>query len=164
MGPFKGAPFFYLCWSLFANKVRAMASGRKTLESRLSNLFGSFFRFSLIGGVATLIHYAILMFLVETGGLGQVFSSSVGFACSSIFNYLANYSWNFRSRKSHRAAYPKFLAIALTGLALNGVILDFGIDVLGFHYLFAQILATGVVLFWNFSGNYFWSFRPSQGG
>ncbi len=138
----------------------------KSFKEAWSILLGSFFRFSLIGGVATLIHFAILMTLVETLGLGEVFSSSFGFACSSIFNYLANYSWNFKSRKSHRSAFPKFLAIALTGLALNGVILDFGMDVLGLYYLLAQLLATGVVLFWNFSGNYFWSFKEkhAQGG
>lgn len=125
-------------------------------------LFGSFFRFSLIGMAATLIHYAILLTLVETAGLGEVLSSSVGFACSSVFNYFANYHLNFRSRKAHRTAYPKFLAIALCGLGLNGVILDLGIDILHLHYLFAQILTTGVVLFWNFSGNYFWSFKEKH--
>jgi putative flippase GtrA len=30
--------------------------------------------------------------------------------------------------------------------------------------LLAQVVATGVVLFWNFSVNLLWTFRVSEGG
>jgi putative flippase GtrA len=56
----------------------------------------------------------------------------------------------------------KFATIAALGLALNAAIMAAGTIGLGLHYLLVQVAATAIVLLWNFSGNYLWSFR--EGG
>ncbi len=122
-------------------------------------MLGKFLRFAFVGTFATALHYAILLILVEGFTLAEVLASSIGFAVSSGFNYALNYRYTFQSTQQHPAAYSKFILVALAGLALNGTVLTMVMHYLELHYLWAQLAATGVVLMWNFTGNYLWSFR-----
>ena len=55
----------------------------------------------------------------------------------------------------------KFFTIAFVGLLLNTIIMAIGVEILNLHYLLAQVVATGLVLFWNFTGNRLWTFSES---
>lgn len=122
----------------------------------------AFLQFSIIGVWATGLHYLILFSLVEGYELHAVTATSIGFAVSSIFNYAANYRYTFKSQKKHAETYSKFMLVALVGLALNGAVVAIVLEIMQLHYVLAQIIATGTVLIWNFSGNYFWSFRQKH--
>lgn len=87
------------------------------------------------------------------------FASGIGFGISALSNYLLNYHLTFKSRNAHVEAATKFFIIAMLGLLLNSVIMLVGTEILIMHYLLAQVMATGIVLVWNFTGNYLWSFR-----
>lgn len=117
-----------------------------------------FVRFALVGGLATGIQYGLLILLVKIAGVEPVPASALGFAISAIANYLINYRYTFRSTVRHAAALMKFSALAGVGLAVNSAIMSQLLK-LGAHYLIAQIVATGVVLLWNFAGNHWWTFR-----
>lgn len=117
----------------------------------------SFVTFVTIGALATALHYLILIILVPK--MHAVAASSIGFAVSCVFNYYLNYRYTFRSQKSHFEVFPKFVAVACSGLVLNGTIMAIAIQWLELHYLLAQFASTGIVLFWNFFANLLWSFR-----
>ncbi len=51
------------------------------------------------------------------------------------------------------------MAVALVGLGINTAIMYGLTHYTGLHYLLCQVLATGVVLGWNFLANRFWTFR-----
>jgi putative flippase GtrA len=70
-----------------------------------------------------------------------------------------NYFWTFRSDATHLYALPRFLAVAVTGLLLNAGIFASIYYGLAVHYMLAQLVATGTVLFWNFFLQRAWSFR-----
>ncbi len=127
-------------------------------------MVGKFLRFALVGSFATVLHYAILLVLVEGFALAEVLASSIGFAVSSGFNYALNYRYTFQSTQQHRATYSKFILVALAGLTLNGAVLAAAMHYLEVHYLWAQLGATGIVLLWNFAGNHLWSFREQATG
>lgn len=120
--------------------------------------------FAAIGGIATLVHYAILVLLVETQGVSALPASSAGFICSALLNYSLNYHVTFRSTRRHATTAPKFLLIASIGLAFNSAIVSAGTVGLGWNYLLVQVVATVVVLLWNFAANSAWTFgRPDKG-
>lgn len=121
-----------------------------------------FVRFSLIGGVATALQYAILIALVETALADAVAASTIGFAISALVNYALNRSFTFRSSKSHAEALPKFGTVALLGLALNASLLWLFHVAAGLHYLPAQLLATGGTLSCTFTLNRSWTFSASS--
>lgn len=116
-----------------------------------------FVRFVIVGGVATAIQYALLILLVRGFGVAPTPASSLGFVLSAVVNYFLNYRFTFQSDRPHAPAMAKFGLLAGVGLLINAAIMYLMIAA-GAHYLLAQVCATGVVLFWNFLGNSFWTF------
>jgi putative flippase GtrA len=53
----------------------------------------------------------------------------------------------------------KFMTVALIGLLVNAAIMAVTVDLYRLHYLVSQILATALVLVWNFAANHRWTFR-----
>ena len=119
--------------------------------------FSRFVRFSLVGGVATAIQYALLVLLVRGLGMAPTPASSLGFVLSAGANYLLNYRFTFQSDRPHGPAAAKFGLLAGMGLIINAAIMRLIVGA-GVHYLIAQLCATGVVLIWNFIGNSLWTF------
>ena len=124
----------------------------------MAAVFGQFARFAMVGGIATLIQYAVLLALVQLAGLNPVWASAIGYALSAVLNYLMNYRYTFRSQAHHGRAALKFVTIAGLGLLLNSLVMA-GLIRADAHYLAAQVVATAVVLLWNFFGARYWTFR-----
>jgi len=117
-----------------------------------------FVGFAGVGVVGTAGHYATLIALVHLVGLVPLLASIAGFVVGAIINYFLNYRFIFRSRKRHSEALVKFLTVASAGLCLNALAVWLGMEWLRWHYLVAQVVATGIVLVWNFSANKIWTF------
>lgn len=118
-----------------------------------------FLIFASCGVIGTGAHYTVLIILVELFSADVVAASTVGFICGAAVNYVLNYKITFKSQKRHFEAFVKFFSVALVGAGLNALIMDLGRDHLPLNYLFVQLLATGLVLFWNYGANRLWTFR-----
>ncbi|MGR9108871.1 MAG: GtrA family protein [Gammaproteobacteria bacterium] len=127
----------------------------------VQHITGQFLRFATVGGIATAVHYLILITLVQGLGANPVWASGIGFVIGATFNYVLNYRFTFRSNAKHRHAVVKFLLVAGLGLVLNSLAMLVFIVHLGLFYLLAQVLATSLVLLWNFLGNRLWVFRAA---
>jgi putative flippase GtrA len=119
-------------------------------------------RFALVGAAATAAQYAILIVLVREAGVSPTPASAIGFVVSAIGNYLLNYYFTFRSRRSHGGALAKFLLLAGGGLAINSLLMQLLVVGAGWYYMVAQVCATAVVFLWNFIGNSFWTFGAPE--
>jgi putative flippase GtrA len=118
--------------------------------------------FGLVGLIGTAAHYASLILLVEAAGIGAVGATTVGFAVGALVNYFLNHRYTFKSEKAHLDAGPKFFLIALVTGALNALLVQLGVGILGIHYLPVQIAATLAVFLTNFALNSLWTFRESR--
>ncbi len=127
-------------------------------------------KFAVIGGAATLLQFFLLWVFVESGLLGPKVASAASYACSAIFNYLANYHLTFSSTQSHAQTLPKFLVTVLVGLALNTSLFSLSLFLLNNYllthanllkgaYLIAQLFATLLTLIVNFLMHKFWIYR-----
>ena len=126
-------------------------------------LLGQFLRFTGVGFVSAVGHYGLLIAMVQGARVDAVAASAAGAILGAIINYSLNYRLTFRSSKRHRESIVKFLVVATVGLALNTWLMWIGVDLLGLHYLLAQVLTTGLVLIWSFFGNRCWTFHQSEG-
>jgi putative flippase GtrA len=114
-----------------------------------------------MGALGTLVQYLILYLCVEYLHYSPVWGSSIGFVVGAIVNYHCNYYITFKSRHSHYLAAGKFIVVASIGLFLNGMVMHLGIY-FGMKYFYAQVMATFLVLFWNFFVNRHWTFTSKK--
>ncbi|MEP7312147.1 MAG: GtrA family protein [Pseudomonadota bacterium] len=121
-----------------------------------------FLRFLVVGAIATTVQYCVLIAGVELLGWQPVWASGLGFALGAVVNYVLNRNFTFQSNAAHGRAVLRFAVVALTGLGWNSILMHVLNERLGYPYLLAQVLTTGMVLVWNFCGNALWSFAPTR--
>jgi putative flippase GtrA len=128
-----------------------------------------FSRFLSVGAVGTLLDFSLLT-LFNLAGLSLLFANSLSFLVGLANNFTWNRLWTFGDsvQMDWRAQLAKFAAVSLIGLALSNVILlslESPLGILLGHpawgYLPAKVIATGVVLFWNYFANRIWTFKQN---
>ena len=126
-------------------------------------LAAQFMGFVAVGMFGFVAHYGLLGLLVELAGMPAVPASALGFVAGGLVNYTLGRRFVFRSDRSHAGALPRFFAVALSGLAINTLMMALLVTGLGLHYLAAQVLTTGTLVVWHFLANRFWTFRDAPG-
>ena len=119
----------------------------------------TFFWYTLAGGIATAVHYAVLLIGVEVFAFDAVPLAVTGALCGAIVSYLVNRHLTFSStsvRQLHAVA--RFMLVAIFGAALNGCLVWVGVSLLAWHYLAAQVVATILVLGLTYRLNRSWTF------
>ncbi len=106
--------------------------------------------FGLVGSVAALINLLLVIILVEKTTLSPLASNPLAFMVAFGASYIGHYKLTFKTRASHKRAFPRFLVSALIGLAINESLLMLGLHVLHWNYiiaLFFAILIAGLCVF-----------------
>jgi putative flippase GtrA len=124
-------------------------------------LFRQFSSFAVVGAIATCVHYALLIFLVEILGVSAVPAALAGYCAGGTVSYVLNRRHVFRSNKPHEAAVTRFAIVAIVGFALTYVFMSLLVQKARVPYLLAQAVTTGIVLVWNFVAHKMWTFRSS---
>ena len=118
-----------------------------------------FFWYTLAGGIATAVHYAVLLIAVDGLGFSPAPSAAIGALCGAAVSYLVNRLITFPGASlRYQQAIPRFLVVAAAGALLNGGLVWAGVHLLVWHYLAAQALATIVVLGLTYRLNRSWTF------
>ncbi len=112
-----------------------------------------FFKYCAVGAASAVIDFSILIFLTSGCHIFYLISATISFVASAFFNYFCNRFWTFQSRGKKRQQLPVFFSVAITGLLLNNFILFVGVEFFHLWYVFAKVIATAAVTFWNFFGN-----------
>lgn len=115
-------------------------------------LFTQIFRFLIIGGTAFVIDYALLYILTEYFDIYYLISSTISFIVSLIFNYIASIKWVFETKEedSQTKKFTIFITLSIIGLGINQLIMWTLSDLLTIYYMISKIVATAVVMCWNF--------------
>jgi len=118
----------------------------------------AFVRYALTGGLATALHYGLLLLLVERLHWAPGPAAALGAGAGALLAYAGNRRYTFAaSRAGHGRALPRFALVALGGALLNGALVG-GLSAAGLHYLLAQLLATLAVLLLGYHLNKRWTF------
>ncbi|MET0517197.1 MAG: GtrA family protein [Burkholderiaceae bacterium] len=118
-----------------------------------------FIRYALTGAVATGLHYALLLTLVELLGWPAPGAAMLGALAGALLAYAGNKHFTFDAAGvAHVQALPRFALVALAGVLLNGAIVWLFSSRLGLHYLAAQVLATVLTMILTYRLNRTWSF------
>jgi len=111
-----------------------------------------FLRFAAVGAVATVVHYAVLIAMTEWGGASPVTATICGFFVGALVSYYLNRRYTFADKQTDFAkGLIKFLIVIGIGAVINAGIVAAFVSA-GVHYMIGQVIATGLVLIWNFAG------------
>lgn len=135
-----------------------------TIENRLkvkpvAHVARQFTAFFGVGVVAAIVHYGLLIGLVELGGARPVGATLLGYVAGGVVSYGLNRRLTYASDRPHGEATWRFAVVAFVGFLLTGLFMQVFTGRLGAPYLPAQIVTTGIVLFWSFLAHRLWTFR-----
>lgn len=138
----------------------------------MKKLLEQIIKFGIVGIIAFVIDYAVLFGLVEFFHMDSIAAATISFTVSVIFNYLASMKYVFvgRADQSRRQQFIIFVVLSVIGLGINdGImwVLNQFLEAMipAYYYLFSKIVATAVVMVWNFvSRKIFLEERNSSAG
>lgn len=134
--------------------------GLHTVHNNVKKIITPLLKYSIVGGVGTLIDILFLYFLVEVVGFGVFVATFCAFIIAATHNFFLNKFWTFENTSKHyRSQYIKFLLVSTVGLFLTMVSMYIFTTLIGLWYIFAKIITSGIIVLWNFFGNKLWTFK-----
>ncbi len=126
-----------------------------------------FLRYCVAGGAATATDFAVLWFLVWVVGWQHlpwyVIAATLSFLCATGVNFSISWKWVFADRQGRMGRqFARFFTVTVVGIAINNGIIVLGVETFGLAVLFAKLIATAVVVFYNFAANNWWAFRGQE--
>lgn len=118
----------------------------------MKKLFAQLMKFGLVGALATIIDFVVLIALTELLGLNPVLSTTISFVVSVLFNYAASMKYVFTRREelSRKKELAIFVLLSVIGLGINDLLMWIGTALLGANYILVKVVATAIVMIWNF--------------
>ena len=118
----------------------------------MRKLIEQIMKFGVVGVIAFVIDFGVMVFLTEVFGIDPVISATVSFIISVIFNYAASmrYVFSHREGMSRTREFVIFVVLSVIGLGINDLLIWAGTDLASFDYRLVKIFATAVVMVWNF--------------
>lgn len=130
-----------------------MSEGRTAgLLEGLQDLIKQFLKFGVVGVIAFIIDFGVMVLLKELCGLAPVFAATISFCVSVAFNYTASMRYVFERRDdlSRSREMVTFFVLSIIGLGINDALMLLGTEMLVWDYRVVKIGATAIVMVWNF--------------
>jgi len=118
-----------------------------------------FIKFALVGTSGLFIDFGITFLLKEKFLFNKYFANSLGFSFAVSSNYFLNKYWTFQDLNPEIFSQAgKFVLIAIIGLIINNQMIYLFNHKKSWNFYIAKVFAIGIVVLWNFSANYFYTF------
>lgn len=139
----------------------------------LKTLILKFGKFGIVGASGAVIDFGLTALCKGILGIPELLANAIGFTIAATSNYFLNRTWTWKSTsKEVGIEYAKFFFVSLIGLGLNSLIVFLLKDItivprfvettLDWNFWVAKIIATAVVMVWNFMANNFFTFRQNK--
>ena len=122
------------------------------ISEKNEKLLLQIFKFVIVGGTATVLDWAVYYVLYNFLHVNPLIANILSFSVSVIYNYIASVKWVFdvNKDKSKVRMAIEFLVFSVIGLLLSELLLWIGIDKLGLNAMLVKIVATLIVMVFNF--------------
>ena len=137
-----------------------------------------FGKFSVVGTIGAIVDFSILYLLHAVLHWNLALSNTISFTCAVLSNFTWNRYWTYPDSRSKplSSQLGQFFIVNIMGWAINtGILLALNVPFTNLvsnmdlvataeiahkiGYNAAKVIATGVVLFWNFFINRFWTYN-----
>ena len=108
-------------------------------------------KFGIVGVIATVVDFGVLMFLKELMHIDVLVASAVAFSVSVIANYILSMLFVFKGSENGKLKeLIIFVALSICGLLINQFIMWIGTEMLAVYYIWVKIFACIFVPIYNF--------------
>lgn len=121
-----------------------------------------FIGYLISGTIATIVHYTLLIYLVEIYFSPVIIASSAGFIGGAITGFTLNKQFVFNDHTAVKTAGFKYTIMVITSAGLNMLLLFLLTKFMHLYYLFAQIIATISIIIYNFTCCKMWIFNKGK--
>lgn len=132
-----------------------------------------FVRFAIVGTSGFVVDFSITWLFYSLLHWPILVATGLGFCFGATSNYVLNRRWTWRSDNPNVVGeFIKFFSVSLIGLGVHyGVMigcmaipcLRFSLPYLSIDNVWtSKLIATGVVMLWNFLANNFYTFRRTE--
>lgn len=130
------------------------------LSAPAGDLLDKFWRFFVVGGGGFAIDVAVTYLVFRLLRWHKYLANSLGFLSGLTFNYTFNRIWTFASTDPNVALqYAKFATIGIIGLVIVNSVVYVLHTRRKLPFFLSKVIAMFLFMFWNFSANYFYTFR-----
>ena len=126
---------------------------KKIFYTPTDNGLLQFFRYAFVGGWATIADWGVFALFNEVVRLHYLISAPIAFLMGLTVNYLLSKKFVFSAENSNHSASTEFIVyciIGIIGLLMTMVIMWVLTEFAGFLPMISKIIATAIVLVWNF--------------
>ena len=119
----------------------------------MKKLINQILKFGVVGGIAFVIDYGLMVFLTEVFKVPALISAAISFTVSVIFNYIASIKWVFdvdKEKNNKAKELIVFIILSVIGLGINELIMWIMDKEFGIYYMISKIVATAAVMCYNF--------------
>ena len=145
-----------------ARNIRSFTGNGFFAVSR--NPLVQFVRYSMVGFVATIYDFALLVILVEYVNVNHLLANVASYSVGTGVNYLLSIYWVFSTRnmKSKSFEFTTFAAVGVVGFAISEGCMFVGVNLLGIEYTLTKAISVFFTLCWNFTFRKLLLFRDSK--
>ena len=126
---------------------------------KTDNIFIQFFRYCFVGGIATVVEGGDLWLIQhfvfrEADGFFVFIAQAIAFVLGLIANFALSKLFVFQEKSEKTNAAGEFIAygvIGVVGLGIKWLMLWCFNTLLGWHYMLVWLVATIIVLIWNYA-------------
>lgn len=112
-----------------------------------------FTSYLVVGGSAAIVEWSTFALMYISMGAHYMLATTVAFILATLANFHLGRRLTFRNAKSGMSRNTEMAAvymISAVGLGLNMLLMYVLVARLGLHGMLSKIIATGIVLIWNF--------------
>lgn len=133
-------------------------------RARLRRLAVQFAKFLVVGGISFTVDYGLFLLLHTVLGVPYVVASTVSFSLSLVLNYVLTLKYVFVAQPGRSIAkeFAIYVALNIVALGLNQLILLATVELLGIWPEVGKLIATAVVLVYNFIARKMLIERPGR--
>jgi len=104
-------------------------------------------KYLIAGGTAAVVDLSLLYFFTSFLGIWYLFSACLAFAGAFFVSFFLQKFWTFRDNDKERMykQMTVYLFVALTNLIINAVFMFILVDGFKIWYMFAQLMASGLI-------------------